>query len=601
MKALVSQATDGVTPGQVTEEELSRIRSLLESEDWRIASSQHEVAQSSKTIAETSVVNQQSIFAPEEHPHINSQLEADVDLQLEAVLEACPEGDSREGESLDVIRVDDSGLEESGNGNLDLKVEMEVETLPTPDVSIILERADELEDGVPQVPLPVLTNEAASVDPVQLQTREAVPVDIEEEEPEETAEAAVTAPLKPDVLPELEASMAELTTPLRSWSFKKTDKKGLEFSEFSPVRVVRSKPKGMQRKQSTSQTSSLANSPDTNTLAVKPGSFPSAQETMSQEIISAPDTTTTQPSFQEVAPAEILQEVLPTVSSQAEAVESKGASQVELSGSQEVISSSQEVMSSSQEVMSSSQEVAGATSLEETTSSGISSLMRSASESPPPSTLSRTQFKKPSTITVPLHTEEKDQPQKRQETSAEEVPLGKFIDTGIEARPNDEGILLAESQLEPGFDALGVQFSTLKQGGTTLLSKVKNLAEKGKDRFTSSELGSRMEAKLEKPVTKMREILSTLAAPPTTHLEPTRSEPDDHVTGNGTTAAITTLEGNFPTESPVDGMEGVEETDSSGGKKADLEQLKEVTSIVRYEHRHSWTIYDTSERCCMSA
>ena len=157
--------------------------------------------------------------------------------------------------------------------------------------------------------------------------------------------------------------------------------------------------------------------------------------------------------------------------------------------------------------------------------------------------------------------------------------------TSDEAQLNDKGTLLAESQQEPGLDALGVQLSTLKQGGTALLSKVKTLAGKGKDRFASSELGSKMEARLEKPVTKMKEILSTFATPPTlephSHNEVMKSESGGQVSGCDTTAMISTIERKSSGEPSVGGAEAIEEIDASGGKKADVEQLKEVTAIVR--------------------
>ena len=157
--------------------------------------------------------------------------------------------------------------------------------------------------------------------------------------------------------------------------------------------------------------------------------------------------------------------------------------------------------------------------------------------------------------------------------------------TSDEAQLNDKGTLLAESQQEPGLDALGVQLNTLKQGGTALLSKVKTLAGKGKDRFASSELGSKMEARLEKPVTKMKEILSTFATPPTlephSHNEVMKSESGGQVSSCDTTAMISTIERKSSGEPPVGGAEAIEEIDASGGRKADVEQLKEVTAIVR--------------------
>ena len=574
MKALISQAKGRVTPGQVTEDELSRVESLLKSEDWKIASSQHGIAQSSELHIDTSAVNQQSLHTGEEHPPIDSHLEAEVDLQMEVGMEAFQEEDSP-----DVVpneSTNESRVEERGNLKLCLKVEMGLETSPLPDIlSAVSETTAEIGSGISQ-------------DPLQLQTSEAAPVDAEEEEPEEIREMTNSDTVRPDVS-ELEVSMTELTTPLRSWSFKKTEKKGLELSDFSPVRVVRSKSKGIQQKQpSTCQTSSLANSPDGATPVVTPGSFPPAQEMMSQEVGSTPDAITMLSSSQEITFSnEESQEVPPTVSSPDGAVRSQkvsSASQEEFSKSQEM-SSSQEVISSSQEVMSSSQEVAA------TTSSDASSLPHSGAESPdssPHLVASQTHSKKLSTVAAPSHPKEKAAQQKRQERSPEEVgAVAKHITAPDEARLNEKEILLAEGQLEPGFDALGVQFSTLKQGGTALLSKVKTLAEKGKDRFTSSELGSRMEARLEKPVTKMREILSTLATPPTheprPHHEPMKTEPDSQGPGYDTTAVINTEEGKSPIESPVGSAEAVEEIDYSGSKKADIEQLKEITAIVRYE------------------
>lgn len=575
MKALISQAKGRVTPGQVTEDELSRVESLLKSEDWKIASSQHGIAQSSEMHIDTSAVNQQSLHTGEEHPPIDSHLEAEVDLQMEVGMEAFHEEDSP-----DVVpneSTNESRVEERGNLKLGLKVEMGLETSPLPDIlSAVSETTAEIGSGISQ-------------DPLQPQTSEAAPVDVEEEEPEEIREMTNSDTVRPDVS-ELEVSMAELTTPLRSWSFKKTEKKGLELSDFSPVRVVRSKSKGIQQKQpSTCQMSSLANSPDGATPVVTPGSFPPAQEMMSQEVGSIPDAITMLSSSQEITSSnEESQEVPPTVSSPDGAIRSQkvsSASQEEFSKSQEM-SSSQEVISSSQEVMSSSQEVAA------TTSSDVSSLPHSVAESPdssPHLVASRAQSKQSSTVAVPPHPKEKAAQQKRQERSAEEEvgAVAKHITAPDEARLNEKEILLAEGQLEPGFDALGVQFSTLKQGGTALLSKVKTLAEKGKDRFTSSELGSRMEARLEKPVTKMREILSTLATPPTheprPHHEPMKTEPDSQGPGYDTTAVINTAEGKSPIESPVGSAEAVEEIDYSGSKKADIEQLKEITAIVRYE------------------
>ena len=167
---------------------------------------------------------------------------------------------------------------------------------------------------------------------------------------------------------------------------------------------------------------------------------------------------------------------------------------------------------------------------------------------------------------------------------------------------SDRGIFLAEGQLEPGLDALGVQLSTLKQGGTALLSKVKTLAGKGKDRFTSSELGSKMEARLEKPVTKMKEILSTFATPPTheprPQSEPMRSEPDAQVQGQDTTTSLNAMEVKFPSKSSADSTEAVEEIDSSAGKKADIEKLKDITAIVRYV---CWVgVYVSSKGHCWS-
>ena len=725
MKALILQAKDRVTPEQVTEDELSRVVSLLESEDWRIASSQHGIAQSSKMCMDTSAVNRQSFNTREMHSQIDSHLEKKVDLQIESGMEAFLE-------DLPDVVPNERGMEQRRDLKRDQKVEMEFETSPLSDISALSKTTAEFGNG-------------NAKDPVQPPTSEAAPVIIEEEEPKVIQERANSDTLRPD-MSELEVSMTELTTPLRSWSFKSSEKKGLEFSDFSPVRVVRSKSKAMQRKQSAaSQTSSLANSPDVSTPVAVPGRVPSTQEVMSQEVGSAPDETSMLSSSQEMSSNEGSQEMLPTVSlSRASRLHKiSSASQEEFSDSQKVlfssqevtsslqevisssqevilssqeitfssrevisslqgVSSSQEAISSSQEVISSSQELQVRTYLEGTSSSGVSSLPtsphfgvsrsqskksgtatapphnkataqsqstvaappqsavaalphstvavpphstvaappqltatappQSAVAAPPHSTVaalpqltatappqstatappqSTVTAPPQSTVTAPPHStvaapphstvaappqstvaaqphsEEKAARQKSQESSSEEeLPADpKPGTTSDEAQLNDKGTLLAESQQEPGLDALGVQLSTLKQGGTALLSKMKTLAGKGKDRFASSELGSKMEARLEKPVTKMKEILSTFATPPTLephpHTELLRSESGGQVSGCATTAMINTMEGKSSGEPPVGSSESVEEIDASGGKKADVEQLKEITAIVR--------------------
>ena len=57
---------------------------------------------------------------------------------------------------------------------------------------------------------------------------------------------------------ELEVSLAEITTPLRSWSFKKEVKEGLMYQDFAAVKVSRSKPKQIKK---TSQSPSQESSP----------------------------------------------------------------------------------------------------------------------------------------------------------------------------------------------------------------------------------------------------------------------------------------------------------------------------------------------------
>ena len=648
MKALIAQAKERLNPGQVTEDELSRIESLLDSEDWRTASSQEEIAQSGEMEMDTLAVNHQSFHTMEEHPQIDSHLEAKIDLQMEAGMETFHE------EGLPDVVPNEGRVEQRENLKSDLKVKVGLDSSPLPDISAVSTTAEEIGDG--NAPTEEFGNGNAQ-DPVQPQMSEAAPVHIEQEEPGEirTMKSSDTVRQDPS---ELEASMVELTTPLRSWSFKKSEKKGLEFSDFSPVRVVRSKSKGIQRKHpAASQTSSLANSPDVTTPVVTPSSLPSAQEVISQEIGRTPGSSTMLSSSQEISSIVESQEMPPAVSSSetSRSHKTSTASQEEFSGSQEVIissleitsgshevtsssseviSSTQEVLSSSQEVMCSSQEVQARTSFEEITSSGVSSLAPSVTVSPhsslhlgvsgaqsrtsnmitapphsmataPPHSMATapphsTATAPPhsmatapphSTATAPLYNEKATQ-QKKQETSSEEEtgPKPKQVASPDEAQVNDRGIFLAEGQLEPGLDALGVQLSTLKQGGTALLSKVKTLAGKGKDRFTSSELGSKME----KPVTKMKEILSTFATPPTheprPQSEPMRSEPDAQVPGQDTTTSLNAMEVKFPSKSPVDSAESVEETDSSAGKKADIEKLKDITAIVRYVCVLGWSI-----------
>ena len=635
MKALLLQAKDRVTPERVTEDELSQVVSLLESEDWRIASSQHGIAQSSEMCMDTSAVNRQSFNTREMHSQIDSHLEKKADLQMESGMEAFLE-------DLPDVVSNERGMEQRRDLKRDQKVEMGFQTSPLPDISALSNTTAEVGNGNAQ-------------DPVQPPPSEVAPVNIKEEEPKVIQERANSDTLRPDVS-ELEVSMTELTTPLRSWSFKTSEKKGLEFSDFSPVRVVRSKSKGMQRKQpAASQTSSLASSPDITTPVAVPGSVPSTQEMTSQEVGSAPDATSMLSSSHEMSSNEGSQEMLPTVSvsrasrshkissaSQEEMSESRKV----LSSSQEITSSSQEAISSSQEVIFSSQELPAKTYLEGISSSDVSSLPSSSHFG-----VSRSQSKESGTVTAPLqltvaappqltvaappqltvaappqltvaappqltvaapsqltvaappystfasppqstvaappHGEEKAPRQKSQESSSEEeMPADpKPGTTSDEAQLNDKGTLLAESQQEPGLDALGVQLNTLKQGGTALLSKVKTLAGKGKDRFASSELGSKMEARLEKPVTKMKEILSTFATPPTlephSHNEVMKSESGGQVSGCDTTAMISTIERKSSGKPPVGSAEAIEEIDASGGKKGDVEQLKEVTAIVR--------------------
>ena len=636
MKALILLAKGRVTPEQVTEDELSQVVSLLESEDWRIASSQHGIAQSSEMCMDTSAVNRQSFNTREMHSQIDSHLEKKADLQMESGMEAFLE-------DLPDVVSNERGMEQRRDLKRDQKVEMGFQTSPLPDISALSNTTAEFGNGNAQ-------------DLVQPPTSEAAPVNIKEEEPKVIHERANSDTLRPDVS-ELEVSMTELTTPLRSWSFKTSEKKGLEFSDFSPVRVVRSKSKSMQRKQpAASQTSSLANSPDITTPVAVPGSVPSTQEVMSQEVGSAPDATSMLSSSHEISSNEGSQEMLPTVSlsrasrshkiSSASQEEVLSSSQEVILSSQEITSSSQEATSSSQEVISSSQELQARTYLQGTSSSSVSSipssshfgvsrsqskksgtatapphskasaqsqstvaaLPQSTVAAPPHSTVTappHSTVAAPSQLTVaappqltvaappqltvaaPPHGEEKAPRQKSQESSSEEeMPADpKPGTTSDEAQLNDKGTLLAESQQEPGLDALGVQLSTLKQGGTALLSKVKTLAGKGKDRFASSELGSKMEARLEKPVTKMKEILSTFATPPTlephSHNEVMKSESGGQVSGCNTTAMISTIERKSSGEPSVGGAEAVEEIDASGGKKADVEQLKEVTAIVR--------------------
>ena len=650
MKALILQAKGRVTPEQVTEDELSQVVSLLESEDWRIASSQHGIAQSSKMCMDTSAVNRQSFNTREMHSHIDSHLEKKADLQMESGMEAFLE-------DLPDVVSNERGMEQRRDLKRDQKVEMGFQTSPLPDISALSNTTAEFGNGNAQ-------------DPVQPPTSEAAPVNIKEEEPKVIQERANSDTLRPDVS-ELEVSMTELTTPLRSWSFKTSEKKGLEFSDFSPVRVVRSKSKSMQRKQpAASQTSSLANSPDITTPVAVPGSVPSTQEVMSQEVGSAPDATSMLSSSHEISSNEGSQEMLPTVSlsrasrshkissaSQEEVLSSSqevilssqeitSSSQEVILSSQEITSSSQEATSSSQEVISSSQELQARTYLKGTSSSSVSSIpssshfgvsrsqsKKSGTATAPPHSKASAQSQStvaalpqstvaaPSQLTVaappqltvaappqltvaappqlivaappqltvaaPPHGEEKAPRQKSQESSSEEeMPADpKPGTTSDEAQLNDKGTLLAESQQEPGLDALGVQLNTLKQGGTALLSKVKTLAGKGKDRFASSELGSKMEARLEKPVTKMKEILSTFATPPTlephSHNEVMKSESGGQVSSCDTTAMISTIERKSSGEPPVGGAEAIEEIDASGGRKADVEQLKEVTAIVR--------------------
>ena len=612
MKALILQAKDRVTPEHVTEDELSQVVSLLESEDWRIASSQHGIAQSSEMCMDTSAVNRQSFNTREMHSQIDSHLEKKADLQMESGMEAFLE-------DLPDVVSNERGMEQRRDLKRDQKVEMGFQTSPLPDISALSNTTAEFGNGNAQ-------------DLVQPPTSEAAPVNIKEEEPKVIQERANSDTLRPDVS-ELEVSMTELTTPLRSWSFKTSEKKGLEFSDFSPVRVVRSKSKSMQRKQpAASQTSSLANSPDITTPVAVPGSVPSTQEVMSQEVGSAPDATSMLSSSHEISSNEGSQEMLPTVSlsrasrshkiSSASQEEVLSSSQEVILSSQEITSSSQEATSSSQEVISSSQELQARTYLEGTSSSSVSSIpssshfgvsqsqskksgtatapphskasaqSQSTVAAPPHSTVATppqlTVAAPPQlTVAAPPHGEEKAPRQKSQESSSEEeMPADpKPGTTSDEAQLNDKGTLLAESQQEPGLDALGVQLNTLKQGGTALLSKVKTLAGKGKDRFASSELGSKMEARLEKPVTKMKEILSTFATPPTlephSHNEVMKSESGGQVSGCDTTAMISTIERKSSGEPPVGGAEAIEEIDASGGRKADVEQLKEVTAIVR--------------------
>ena len=660
MKALILQAKDRVTPEHVTEDELSQVVSLLESEDWRIASSQHGIAQSSEMCMDTSAVNRQSFNTREMHSQIDSHLEKKADLQMESGMEAFLE-------DLPDVVSNERGMEQRRDLKRDQKVEMGFQTSPLPDISALSNTTAEVGNGNAQ-------------DPVQPPPSEVAPVNVKEEEPKVIQERANSDTLRPDVS-ELEVSMTELTTPLRSWSFKTSEKKGLEFSDFSPVRVVRSKSKSMQRKQpAASQTSSLANSPDITTPVAVPGSVPSTQEMTSQEVGSAPDATSMLSSSHEISSNEGSQEMLPTVSlsrasrshkiSSASQEEVLSSSQEVILSSQEITSSSQEATSSSQEVISSSQELQARTYLEGTSSSSVSSIpssshfgvSRSQSKksgtatapphskasaqsqstvaalpqltvaalpqltvaapphstvaapphstvtAPPQSTVAappQSTVAAPSQLTVaappqltvaappqltvaaPPHGEEKAPRQKSQESSSEEeMPADpKPGTTSDEAQLNDKGTLLAESQQEPGLDALGVQLNTLKQGGTALLSKVKTLAGKGKDRFASSELGSKMEARLEKPVTKMKEILSTFATPPTlephSHNEVMKSESGGQVSSCDTTAMISTIERKSSGEPPVGGAEAIEEIDASGGRKADVEQLKEVTAIVR--------------------
>ena len=397
---------------------------------------------------------------------------------------------------------------------------------------------------------------------------------------------------------ELEASTAELTTPLRSWSFKKETKEELKYTDFAPIRVT--KPKQPKRQHSMPATLGISQSTDSRQMIHQKSDSLPEEDYRKNHLVSPPEIPPTQivnqgtSCEQEVLVKQevsVIQEVeeLSTATQDGTLPSSQEVTNPHVTlQSQEVTNSSlesQEVTTSraslpSQEVSTSSipsqeiQQEVSASSRD--TLSGTS--LQSIDDSSTPFNLSSAQEKGVSDGPLPSGSdlrllplseldEKTSDPREETETSSE-------TDMLEGETPTQDNQLIGSSDARLTGDPLS---GTTKTNKTTFLSKMKTLAGKGRDRFVSSEIGSKVEAELEKKATKMKEILSSLAVPPPGQKgAPTTRE---EMTGSDVTTAGTPITGSDVIDSPEKPplTEGLEDVDG----KIKYGQLVDITNIVK--------------------
>ena len=397
---------------------------------------------------------------------------------------------------------------------------------------------------------------------------------------------------------ELEASTAELTTPLRSWSFKKETKEELKYTDFAPIRVT--KPKHPKRQHSMPATLGFSQSTENRQMMHQKSDSLPEEDYHKNHLVSPPEAPPTEivnqgtSCEQEVLVKQevfVIQEVdelstatqegiLPSLlqevtnsheTSQSQEVTDSGLESREFTTSHASLPS-QEVSTSSIPSQEIQQEVSASC---RDTFSGTSP--QSTGDSSTPSNLSSAQEKGVLDGPLPsgsdLRLQPLSEPDEKTHDPREETETPSEVDTLEGETPSQDIQLISSSDTLLTSDSLS---GSTKMNKTTFLSKMKTLAGKGRNRFVSSEIGSKVEAELEKKATKMKEILSSLAVPPPG--QKGASATRDHMTGNDVTTAGTPIAGSDVIDSPEKPpTEGLEDVDG----KSKYGQLVDITNIVK--------------------
>ena len=400
---------------------------------------------------------------------------------------------------------------------------------------------------------------------------------------------------------ELEASTAELTTPLRSWSFKKETKEELKYTDFAPIRVT--KPKHPKRQHSMPATLGISQSTENRQMMhqksdslpeedyrkihlvsppeappmeiVNQGTSCEQEVLVKQEVSVIQEVDELSTATQEGILLSLLQEVTNShETSQSQEVTDSGLESQEFTTSHASLPS-QEVSTSSIPTQEVQQEVSASC---RDTFSGTSP--QSTGDSSTPSNLSSAQEKGVLDGPLPsgpdLRLQPLSEPDEKTHDPREETETPSEVDTLEGEIPSQDIQLINSSSTDAHLTSDTLSGST-KMNKTTFLSKMKTLAGKGRNRFVSSEIGSKVEAELEKKATKMKEILSSLAVPPPG--QKGASATRDHMTGNDVTTAGTPITGSdvidAPEKPPL--TEGLEDVDG----KSKYGQLVDITNIVK--------------------